>query len=358
MRRARNVAVLVYEKVDLLDVAGPFDVFAVSSKWGEDFNVYTVGERSIPVNTISGLSMNPRYSFDDCPVPDILIVPGGIGARTTMHNEVITTWIREMAEQAELVLSVCTGALLLATANLLDGLKVTTNRRAFDLLREVIPQSATIVENVRYVDNGKIVLSAGVTAGIDAALHIVSRLHGSERALETASMLEHDWSGRLIVRRAQSEDIDAMQHLYVEAAKWIRSMKGIVQWGEEDFTREYMEQFIREKEVFVAYMNGELSGCFSVQWEYEEIWGDLFHDQAGYVHRLAVSRNIKGQGIGSRLLDWAEAYIKNKGKTWMRLDCMADNPTLNDYYRSQGLVYCGRHDDPRWSANLYERKIK
>ncbi|MCM3748772.1 GNAT family N-acetyltransferase [Paenibacillus pasadenensis] len=162
--------------------------------------------------------------------------------------------------------------------------------------------------------------------------------------------------GQLEVRRANAEDADAMHELYVDAAKWI-SAKGIRQWGEADFPKSYIEQFIREKEVFVAVQNGELAGCFSVQWDYETIWGEQFHEQAGYVHRLATSRKFKGQAVGSQLLQWAENYIKSKGKSWMRLDCMADNESLNRYYLSQGLVYCGRHDDQFWSANLYEKEL-
>ncbi|MNR41332.1 Acetyltransferase (GNAT) family protein [compost metagenome] len=113
-----------------------------------------------------------------------------------------------------------------------------------------------------------------------------------------------------------------------------------------------------ENDVFVALLNGEFVGCFSVQWKYEEIWGDKFHDNAGYVHRLVVARKFKGQGIGERLLSWAEIYIGKQGKDWLRLDCMADNPTLNEYYRSLNMDYRGRYDGRGWSANLYEREIK
>lgn len=159
------------------------------------------------------------------------------------------------------------------------------------------------------------------------------------------------------IRKALIKDLDEVQKLYVEAAKWIRTSQGIIQWNEDTFTMNYLEQFIREKDVFVAYLDGELVGCFSVQWKYEEIWGELFHDNAGYIHRLVVLRKYKGQGIGSHFLTWAEDYIKNEGKKWLRLDCMADNPVLNQYYLSQGLVFQGRYDGRGWSANLYEREI-
>ncbi|MFF2480379.1 DJ-1/PfpI family protein [Paenibacillus sp. NPDC058071] len=250
--KCRNVAVLVYEGVDTLDLAGPFDVFAVSSQWGKDFHVYTVGEKKGPVNTVSGLTLTAKYGFDDCPAPDILIVPGGLGARTEINNETLTAWIRRMADSAELVLSVCTGALLLAKADILNGMKVTTNRFAMDLLRSAAPSDATVIEDVRYVDNGKIILSAGITAGFDAALHAVARLHGEQRAVETAERLEYRWLERLEIRKAQIEDWPTLQRLYQEAAQWIHDSKGFRQWRKEAFTQQYLERFIRDHEVFVA----------------------------------------------------------------------------------------------------------
>ena len=198
MTRKRNVAVLLYEHVDGLDFCGAFDVFATASDWGKDFYTYTVSEKSELVNTISSFTVAPKYNFSDCPKPDILVVPGGIGARTEMNNLELTSWIRRTSENSQIVLSICTGALLLAKANLLSGLKVTTNQRAMDLLVQVAPKDCEILRDVRYVDNGKIVMSAGVTAGMDASLHVVSKLLGEERAVETASRLEYGWNREIL----------------------------------------------------------------------------------------------------------------------------------------------------------------
>lgn len=366
--KKRNVAVLLYDKVDALDVTGPFDVFAVASNWGQDFHVYTVAlDGDTPIRTVSNLSIQPDYLASNLPVPDILVIPGGLGSRQEMYNESLTSWIRETAAHAELVLSVCTGALLLAKAGLLENLSVTTNRRAMDLLRDAAPASATIIEDVRYVDNGRIVMSAGVTAGIDAALHVVSRLHGEERAVETASRLEYHWSRELpaivrsepplAIRRATAGDAEALRTMLIEAANWIYSAHGIRQWHEHMFTSEIISAFVRDYEVFVAVQGEELAGCFSVHWAYEEIWGEKFHDDAGYVHRLTVSRSFKGQGIGKQMLDWAANYIRERGKSWLRLDCMADNPSLNRYYQGLGFDNQGIFHFGSWSANLYERAI-
>jgi len=362
MGTARKIAVLVYDQVDALDVTGPFDVFAVASNWGRDFQVYTVAlESNAPIRTISGLTIVPDYAAAECPTPDILIVPGGWGARKEMHNEKLTSWINETSRRAVYTLSVCTGALLLAKAGLLGGMRATTNKRAMDLLLEAAPESATVIENVRYVDNGRILMSAGVTAGIDAALHLVAKLHGEERAIDTASKLEHDWrrepSESLAIRRATDEDADAIRSLLIDAAHWIHSAHGFRQWRAEYFEREIVEAFVRDNEVFVATLRNELVGCFSVHWTYEEIWGEQYREDAGYVHRLCVARNRKGEGIGRELLRYAEEYVRSKGKVRLRLDCMADNPSLNSYYVGLGFVLQGRYDGSSWSANLYEKEI-
>jgi ribosomal protein S18 acetylase RimI-like enzyme len=221
--------------------------------------------------------------------------------------------------------------------------------------------SATLVENVRYVDNGRLITSAGVTAGIDAALHLIAKLHGEERAIDTASRLEHDWrrepSEALAIRRATDEDVDGIRNLLIDAAQWIHSAHGFWQWRVESFEREIVEAFVRDHEVFVATLRNEPVGCFSVHWSTEEIWGEQFHEDAGYVHRLCVSRKRKGEGIGRDLIRYAESYIRARGKSWLRLDCMADNPSLNAYYVGLGFVLKGRFDASIWSANLYEREI-
>jgi len=192
-RQARNVAILIFENVEPLDFAGPFEVFISGSNRGKDFQVYTVAENIRPVKALGNLSINPTYTLNTCPKLDILIVPGGPGSREEMHNETITKWISEVSNEIEILLSVCTGALILAKTNLLDGLKVTTNRSAINELREIVPDTTEIVEEVRYVDNGQIVLSAGVSAGMDAALYVLGKLLGEDRAINTANIMEYDW---------------------------------------------------------------------------------------------------------------------------------------------------------------------
>ncbi|RTE04348.1 GNAT family N-acetyltransferase [Paenibacillus whitsoniae] len=358
MKKVRQVVVVLYDKVDTLDFTGPHDVFGVAGSVGGDFRVGTVSEKGTPVTTVSGITITPRYGFEQCPTADILIVPGGLGSRTEIANERLIAWIREAAVKAELVLSVCTGALLLAQAGLLEGLRVTTNRTAYELLRSMVSsQDTTVVEDVRYVDNGRIVTSGGVTSGFDAALHVVARLCGEARATEVASRLEYAWHAELDIRRAGTEDVEAIRGLLVGAAQWIRQEVGLLQWREERFTGEYVAEWMQKSEMFVASMNGRTVGCFAVQWGYEEIWGELNSEEAGYFHKFAVSRECQSMGIGTRLINWAEGYVGDRGKTRLRLDCMGDNPALNRYYVRQGFAFCGRYDGQGWAAHLYERSV-
>jgi transcriptional regulator GlxA family with amidase domain len=189
-----SLAILLFDDVELLDFCGPYEVFSVANRLidGSAFEVFTVAEEVTPVTTSNGLSVNPNYTLEHCPKADLLLIPGGIGTRQQLKNEPLIKWIREKAGSAKLVLSVCTGALLLAESKLLKGLDVTTHHVAYDLLRELVPD-ATVHEDRRYIDNGKIVTSAGIAAGIDMSLHVVSRLHGAEVAAATARHMEYPW---------------------------------------------------------------------------------------------------------------------------------------------------------------------
>jgi transcriptional regulator GlxA family with amidase domain len=197
----RNVAIMIFDDVEVLDFCGPFEVFSVTFDDDRNrlFNVYTVAQNDAPVLARNGLSVNPKYTFENCPKPDIFLVPGGQGTRTEVNNPVVLDWIRSHEPDAELVLSVCTGALLLAKAGLLDNLQATTYHTAFDLLQNLAP-TATLRPGERFVDNGRIVTSAGVSAGIDMSLYIVAKLHGVEQANKTASQMEYEhWNEKFVV---------------------------------------------------------------------------------------------------------------------------------------------------------------
>lgn len=192
----RNVAILIFDDVEVLDFCGPFEVFGVTGRNNnpKPFHVYTVAEKS-PITARNGLSVNPTYSLDNCLPPDILLVPGGYGTRREMHNAKVINWIQGQFPKVELMLSVCTGALMLGKAGLLDGLSATTHFGAEDELREAAPHT-TLCMRERYVDNGKVITSAGISAGIDMALYTVGRLLGADVAAETAHHMQYDyWKG-------------------------------------------------------------------------------------------------------------------------------------------------------------------
>lgn len=191
----RTVAILLFDDIEVLDFAGPFEVFAVTDELAnyQLFNVLTVASSPGTVRARNGLKIVPDHTLESVPRPDLLIVPGGNGSKALLNQPAVLDWIRRKAPQAELVASVCTGARLLAKAGLLDGLRVTTHHENFAEIRALAPR-ATVLEDVRFTDNGQVLTAAGISAGIDLSLHIVARLHGAETAQKTADYMEYHWT--------------------------------------------------------------------------------------------------------------------------------------------------------------------
>ncbi len=194
----RNVAIYLFEEAEVLDFSGPFEVFASArnSNGEKAFNTFLVSRSGTEISARGGFQVVPNFSIGNCPKPDLLLVPGGMGARAEMFNKIALEWIASTARDCELLLSVCTGALILARTGLLEGLEATTYHTAFDILQEMSP-TATLKPGQRYVDNGAVVLSAGVSAGIDMSLYVVSRLLGREQAIQTARYMEYDHNWEL-----------------------------------------------------------------------------------------------------------------------------------------------------------------
>lgn len=194
-RRRRRVAVLLFDDVEVLDFAGPFEVFGVApATSGEPaFEVVTVALGPGQVIARNGLTVVPTCVSSELGPVDIFVVPGGFGTRREISNPAMLDFIRETSQVAELTLSVCTGALLLGAAGLLEGRSATTHWAAMDELR-ALETGAHILPEARIVDNGSIVVAAGVSAGIDAALHVVSRLFGRKQAERTALYMQYEWT--------------------------------------------------------------------------------------------------------------------------------------------------------------------
>jgi len=196
-----TIGILIFDDVEVLDFCGPFEVFASATAAGQSprderrlFRVLTIAEENRIVRARGGLLIQPHHTISDHPPLDILVVPGGYGTRRELSNPVVLDWIAAQDRQTRLTTSVCTGAFLLAANGLLDGKRATTHWASIDWLREHYP-AIDVRADERVVDEGRIVTSAGVSAGIDMALHVLARLHGQEVAAGTARGMEYDWSG-------------------------------------------------------------------------------------------------------------------------------------------------------------------
>ena len=198
----RTVGSLVFDEVEVLDFCGPFEVFASAAlpppaEGGEErrlYEVFVLAERRGIVRCRGGLLVQPHHTLADHPPLDLVVVPGGFGTRRERGNPVVLRWIERQHAGGVLTTSVCTGAFLLAATGLLNGRAATTHWASIDGLRRAHPAVAVRADE-RIVDQGQVVTSAGVSAGIDMALHVVRRQHGEAVARATARDMEYDWAG-------------------------------------------------------------------------------------------------------------------------------------------------------------------
>lgn len=186
-REARlKVAVLLFDGAEIIDYAGPFEVLGQAGA-----KVFTVAPTAEPIHSVFGLAVKPDFDFAHAPAADVLLVPGG-GIAPIMNDPKALDWVRERAAASKYVLSVCNGAFILAKAGLLDGLAATTTASNLERLARAWPK-VKVVRDRRYTDNGHILTSGGLSAGIDGALHLVERVYGRVRAEETARDIEYRW---------------------------------------------------------------------------------------------------------------------------------------------------------------------
>jgi transcriptional regulator GlxA family with amidase domain len=192
--KQRNVAIFIFDDVEVLDFAGPFEVFNVTGEVNDlvPFNTYTVALTEEPIKARGKLSINPQYSIDSCPTPDIILLPGGDGRRRLMKDERVLRWIARHIDNLEKLLSVCTGAFYISYSGLLNGLSATTHHGAFSEFKESFPD-IELIEDKRYVENGKIITAGGISAGIDMSLYVVAQLLGEEKLALTLEEMEWQW---------------------------------------------------------------------------------------------------------------------------------------------------------------------
>ncbi|HCY85630.1 MAG TPA: AraC family transcriptional regulator [Desulfobacteraceae bacterium] len=188
----KTLAILIFPDVEVLDFAGPFEVFSVFNELNAHrlLTVVTVSETPGPLRAKNGLKVVPDHTIETAPQPDYLVIPGGVGTRRLLENDNVLTWINRVAGNCRNIMSVCSGSLLLAKLGLLEGLRATTHHEVFEELEGLAPD-AEVVRYQRFTDNGKIITSAGVAAGIDMSLYMVGRLYGREQAQTVARYIEY-----------------------------------------------------------------------------------------------------------------------------------------------------------------------
>lgn len=188
----RRVGILVFDDAEVLDFAGPFEVFAVSAELAgqQHFRTVLVAKQDRVFTAVNGLKVLPNDTFADGHAYDLLVVPGGFGTRALVHDAEVMAWVKAQAATADIVMSVCSGALVLATVGLLEGRRATTHHEVLHELAAIAPHT-TIVQDQRFVDEGAVITCGGISAGIDGSLHVVRRLLGDEAAERTAAYMEY-----------------------------------------------------------------------------------------------------------------------------------------------------------------------
>jgi len=196
MKRKR-VGILIFPNVEVLDFCGPFEVFSVTRlneerrrEESSPFEVLLIAESTEPVVATGGLRVLPDATLETCPPLDILVVPGGWGTRREIENAHVLTWIAARAKEVETLTSVCTGSMLLGRTGVLDGRRATTHWRSLDWMRQSFP-AVTVEDKLHVVDDGDLLTSAGISAGIDMALLVVARYCGEAVGRATARHMEY-----------------------------------------------------------------------------------------------------------------------------------------------------------------------
>ncbi|WP_136419667.1 DJ-1/PfpI family protein [Herbaspirillum sp. ST 5-3] len=206
-----SIGILVFDEVEVLDFAGPFEVFSTASRVQARmchaaplFRCFLIAPGMRPVHARGGMKILPDCVPPPSPDIDVLIVPGG-DVSGVLGNKELVAWIRTQARSATITASVCTGAFLLAEAGLLDGLPATTHWEDGDDLQRRYP-AVRVQRDAPWVDCGKVVTSAGISAGIDMSLHLVERLAGRQLALATAKQMEYRWDANGSTEHVRSND--------------------------------------------------------------------------------------------------------------------------------------------------------
>jgi transcriptional regulator GlxA family with amidase domain len=185
----RRLGAVIYDNFELLDLFGPLEMFG---NVVPEIEILTVAEQPGPVPSVQGPKTVAEFGFGDCPGLDLILLPGGRGTLKQLKNPAMLGFLKDRSSSAEVIMSVCSGSALLAKAGLLDGRRATSNKQFFNLATSQSDQVKWIAE-ARWVEDGPMVTSSGVSAGLDMALAVIARLFGRERAESIANRTEYVW---------------------------------------------------------------------------------------------------------------------------------------------------------------------
>lgn len=189
----KTVGIFIFDNAEVLDFAGPFEVFSVTSELNnfQLFDVFTVAKTKKAISAVNGLSINPKYDFNDCPKIDILILAGGDGTNQAIRDKEIIDWILKTDQQTEITMSICSGSRFLAKIGVLNDNPYCTHHLVYDNMENLVP-SGKPVTNKRFIQsNSKTYTSGGISAGIDLSFHIVEKIHGKKIVEKTANYMEY-----------------------------------------------------------------------------------------------------------------------------------------------------------------------
>lgn len=188
----RNVGILLFDNVEVLDFAGPFEVFSVTAELNDHklLNVFTIAELQAAITAKNGLTVFPKYSTNNAPKIDVLVIPGGDGARKLLNRPTMLNWINTAHSTTEITMSVCSGATVLGKLGLLDGLPFCTHHQVYERMEKIAP-TALPQKDKRFTSAGKIYTSGGISAGIDLSFHLLELFFGKAIAEKTAEYMEY-----------------------------------------------------------------------------------------------------------------------------------------------------------------------
>lgn len=334
-----KVAVVVHEGVEILDFAGPMEVFdAVPGKGASPtdrwFETYTVAPRAENISSNGkSLIVRPTYSIEDCPQPDILVIPGG-NTRVLVEDPAFMKWVKETMPKTKITMSVCTGAFVLAGVGALDGGTATTHRSALMYLKQRFPK-VDVRGDVRIVDNGKIVTCAGVSAGIDGALHLVARLVGRATADEAVARMEYDWRPLAELAKSYSElnpQMDELGRAKEAAARLM--MKGKT------------DEAIAAYRAICEKAPNDAEANFSL--------GRVLHDKKSWDEAIKYARLAEKDPVfGTKAIyniACASALLGKKDAAFAELSRAIESGFYDLEWIKDDEDLLSLHDDPRWNG--------